>query len=107
VSGKWSIRFNDNKDKSMDLNLWVSGGTVMGYGTLTEAGAKNSVTAVGSVNPRELTLIAKSAAPNQANKEGGEYDLDLFVVNCAHSGTYVLKSGKLPLHNGNVTAVKQ
>jgi hypothetical protein len=41
VSGKWSIEFNHSKDSSIDLNLWSSGGTIiMGYGTLTEAGAK-------------------------------------------------------------------
>ncbi len=41
VSGKWSIQFNDGTDRSLDLNLWPSGGTrIMGYGTLTEKGAK-------------------------------------------------------------------
>jgi len=42
VSGKWSMKFDDLADRSLDLNLWVSGGTIiMGYGTLTGEGEKN------------------------------------------------------------------
>jgi peptidoglycan/xylan/chitin deacetylase (PgdA/CDA1 family) len=100
VSGKWSIKFNGSPHTSMDLNLWASDRTVMGYGTLTEAGVKNSVMARGSVNAQKLTLIVK------ANEKDEECDLDLFVVNGAQSGTYVLKSGKLS-YKGNVTAIKQ
>jgi peptidoglycan/xylan/chitin deacetylase (PgdA/CDA1 family) len=100
VSGKWSIKFNGSPHTSMDLNLWVSGTTVMGYGTLTETGEKNSVTARGSVNAQKLTLMVMS------NQKDEECDLDLFVVNCTQSGTYVLKSGKLS-YKGKVTAVKQ
>jgi hypothetical protein len=108
VSGKWSIKFNDGTDRSLDLNLWSSSGTrIMGYGTLTEEGAKNSVTASGSVTAQELTLTAKSAAPEYANQKYDEYDLDLFMVNNTLSGTYVLKSGGQSLGNGNATAVKQ
>jgi hypothetical protein len=88
VSGKWSIKFNDGTDRSLDLNLWPSGGTrIMGYGTLTEEGAKNSVTASGSVTGQELTLIAKSATPEYANQKYDEYDLDLLMVNNTLSGT--------------------
>ena len=36
VSGKWSIKFNDSTDRSLDLNLWPSSGNrIMGYGTMT------------------------------------------------------------------------
>jgi hypothetical protein len=108
VSGKWSIKFNDGTDRSLDLNLWSSSGTrIMGYGTLTKEGEKNSVTASGSVIAQELTLIAKSATPEYANQKYDEYDLDLFMVNNTLSGTYILKSGGQFLGNGNATAVKQ
>lgn len=108
VSGKWSIKFSDSTDRSLDLNLWPSGGNrIMGYGTLTEEGARNSVTASGSVTTEELSLIAKSAAPEHAIQKYDEYDLDLFMVNDTLSGTYVLKSGGQSLGKGNATAVKQ
>ena len=108
VSGKWSIEFNDSPDRSLDLNLWSSGGTgIMGYGTLTEDGAKNSVTASGSVGTQELVLIANSAAPEYSNQKDKEYDLDLFMVNNTLSGTYELKSGGQSLEKGNATAVQQ
>jgi hypothetical protein len=107
VSGKWSIKFSDGTDRSLDLNLWSSGGNrIMGYGTLTEEGAKNSVTASGSVTTQELSLIAKSAVPEHANQKYDEYDLNLFMVNDTLSGTYVLKSGGQSLGKGNATAVK-
>lgn len=108
VSGKWSIKFNDGTDKSLDLNLWPSGGNrIMGYGTLTEGDAKHSVTASGSSTARELKLIAKSATPEYANQKYDEYDLDLLMVNNTLSGTYVLMSGGQSLGRGNATAVKQ
>lgn len=108
VSGKWSIKFSDSTDRSLDLNLWPSGGNrVMGYGTLTEGGAGNSVTASGSVTTEELSLIAKSAAPEHASQKYDEYDLNLFMVNDTLSGTYVLKSGGQSLGKGNATAVRQ
>ena len=70
VTGKWSIKLNNGTDRSLDLNLWSSGGTgIMGYGTLNEEGAKNSATVSGSVGPQELILIAKSAAPDYTNQK--------------------------------------
>lgn len=108
VSGKWSIRFDNGTDRSLDLNLWSSGGNrIMGYGTLTEEGAKNSVAVSGSATMTELTLIAKSAAPEYANQKYDEYDLDLFMVNNTLSGSYVLKSGGKSLAKGNATALNQ
>ena len=108
VSGKWSIKFNDGTDRSLDLNLWPSGGNrIMGYGTLTENGAKNSVTASGSLTAKEITLTAKSATPEYANQKYDVYDLDLFMINNTLSGTYVLSSGGQSLGKGNATAVKQ
>ncbi len=108
VSGKWSIQFNDGTERSLDLNLWSSGGTrIMGYGSVTENGAKNSVTASGSVGAQELTLIAKSATSEYINQNYDEYDLDLLMMNNTLSGTYVLKSGGHSLGKGNATAVKQ
>lgn len=108
VSGKWSMKFNDRTDRSLDLNLWSSSGTtIMGYGTLTEEGAKNSVTVSGSITESELTLIAKSAAPNSVNEKNKEYDLDLLMINNTLSGTYVLKLGGQFSDKGNATAVKE
>jgi hypothetical protein len=107
VSGKWSIRFDDRTDVVLDLTLWSSGGSkIMGYGTLTEKGAKNSMTASGSFAAPELKLTAKSAAPEFANQKFDEYYLDLFMANNTLSGTYVLESGGQSQGNGNVTAVK-
>ena len=107
VSGRWSIKFNDGSDGSLDLNLWSSGRTgIMGYGVLTAEGTKNSVTVSGSVTAQELTLIAKSATPEYVNQKYNEYDIDLFMVNNTLSGTYILKSGGQFLGKGNATAVR-
>jgi hypothetical protein len=107
VSGKWSIRFDDRTDVVLDLTLWSSGGSkIMGYGTLTEKGAMDSMTAIGSFAAQELKLTAKSAAPEFANQKFDEYYLDLFMANNTLSGTYVLESGGQSLGNGNVTAVR-
>lgn len=109
VSGKWSIEFDDETGRSLDLTLWSSAGAarIMGFGTLTEKGTENSVTATGSVTEQELRLIAKLATPKQANMKYDECDLDLFTVNDTLSGTYVLRSGGQFLSEGNATAVKQ
>jgi hypothetical protein len=107
VSGKWSLKFDDRPDASLDLTLWSSGGNkIMGYGMLTEEGAKNSMTASGSITAQELTLTAKSAEPEFANQKFDEYYLDMFMVNNTLSGTYSVESGGQPSGNGNVTAAK-
>jgi len=107
VSGRWSIKFDEGRGGSLNLNLWSSSGNrIMGYGTLTEGGAQFSVTASGSVMGQELTLSTKSATPEYTNQKTDEYDLDLFMANNTLSGTYVLRSGGQSLDGGNATAVK-
>jgi hypothetical protein len=104
VSGKWSIKLDGSTDSSLDLNLWSSSGAkILGFGTLTKGSTSNSVTTMGSVDVRELTLTVKSAIPDYDR----EYDLHLFMVNNTLSGTYVLKSGGVYLDKGNATAIKQ
>jgi hypothetical protein len=108
VSGKWSIKFDKRTDRSLDLNLWVSGKNgILGYGTLTEVGAKYSVTASGTITGQELTLSTKSSTPEYATKKFNEYDLDLFMENNTLSGTYVLSSDGQSLGEGNATGIKQ
>ena len=108
VSGKWSIRFDDGRDRSLVLNLWSSSKTrIMGYGTLTEKGALNSVTASGSISAEEITLTIKSGASEYANQKSDEYYLDLFMVNDTMSGTYVQKSNGQSSELGNITAIRQ
>jgi hypothetical protein len=109
VSGKWSIKFDDGTERSLDLTLWSSAGAtrVMGFGILTEKGTENSVTASGSVAEQELKLTAKLATPERANLKYDEFNLDLFMANDTLSGTYVLRSGGQFLGEGSATAVKQ
>jgi hypothetical protein len=108
MSGKWSIKFNDGTDRSLILNLWSSGKTrMMGYGTLTDQGVIESVTASGSVFAEELVLTVKSGAPEYANSKSDEYNLDLFMANNTMSGTYILEASDQSLSTGNVTAVRQ
>jgi hypothetical protein len=109
VSGKWSIKFDDAPDRSLDLNLWSPTGTtkIMGFGTLMEKGTGNSVTAVGSVTAQELRVTVKSATSEYINQKYDECDLDLFLVNNTLSGMYFLKSGGQLFAEGNATAVKQ
>ena len=107
VSGKWSIRFDDRTDVVLDLTLWSSGGSkIMGYGTLTEKGAKNSMTASGSFAAPELKLTAKSAAHELKDQKFNEYYLDMLMENNTMSGTYVLELSGQSQGNGNVTAVR-
>ena len=95
VSGRWSIKLDEGRGRSLDLNLWSSSGNrIMGYGTLNEGSAQHSVTASGSVIGQELVLSTKSATPEYNSQETDEYDLDLFMVNNTLSGTYVLRSGE-------------
>jgi hypothetical protein len=109
VSGKWSIKFDNGTDRSLDLTLWSSAENtrIMGFGTLIEEGKENSVTAAGSVTAQGLKLTAKLATPEYSNLNYDECNLDLFTVNDSLSGTYVLRSGGQFLSEGNATAVKQ
>jgi hypothetical protein len=107
VSGKWSIKFDDRRDVSLDLTLWSSGGDkIMGYGTMMDGGAKNSVTAIGSFTDPDLTLAVKSAASEYVSQRYDECGLYLSLVNKTLSGTYVLKSGEQTSSEGNATAIK-
>jgi hypothetical protein len=108
VSGKWSVKFDDGTGRSLDLTLWSSAGAarIMGFGTLTEDGTENSVTASGSVTEQKLRLTAKLATPEDADLEYDECNLDLFMINDTLSGTYILRSGGQFLGEGNATAVK-
>ena len=108
VSGKWSIKFDDEADRTLSLNLWLSSKTrIMGYGTLTEHGTTSSVTASGSTTADELKLTVKSSAPEYNNHKNDEYDLDLFRLNDTMSGTYMLRSNDQSMSMGNITALRQ
>jgi hypothetical protein len=112
VSGKWSIKLDDRPDRLLDLTLWLSGrAKIMGYGTLTKAGAVNSVTASGSFAEGELILAVKSAESDYASQKYDEYDLDLFAVNNTAnntmSGTYILNSGGEFLGEGSAAAIRR
>jgi hypothetical protein len=109
VSGKWSVKFDDGDDRSLDLNLWSSAGAtrIMGFGTLTDDGTQNSVTAAGSVAKQEISLTTKLATPEYASLKYDECDLDLFMANDTLSGTYVLRSAGQFIGRGNASAVRQ
>jgi hypothetical protein len=109
IAGKWSIRFDGESGRSMDLNLWPSMGTVgvMGFGTLTEDGVGNSVTASGSVTEEKVKLTTRLTTPGTSGREYYECDLNLFKTEGHLSGTYILKSSGRTLSVGNATAVKQ
>ncbi len=108
VNGKWSIKLDDRTNGSLDLNLWSSSGNrIMGYGTFSEASARNYVTASGSAGEKDLKLTVKLATSDLANLKNKECDLDLFMTNDTLSGTYVMMSGGQFLSRGNATAVKQ
>ncbi len=109
ASGKWSIKFDDGAGRSLGLTLWSSTGAtrIMGFGTLTENGIANPVTASGSVTEQELRLTAKLATPEYTNLNYDECDLNLFTVNDTLSGTYILRSGGQFIGEGNATAAKQ
>lgn len=108
VSGKWLIKFDNRPDGLLDLTLWSSGASkIMGYGTLKKGGAKNSVTASGSLLDEELILTVKSAESEYASQRYDEYDLDLFLANNTMSGTYILRAGGEFIGDGNATASKR
>jgi hypothetical protein len=108
LNGKWSMKFNNGTDISLDLILLSSGGTkVMGFGDLMEQSTKNPVTASGSLAAKELSLTIKSATSKYINEKYDECDLDLLIINDTLSGTYALKSGGQSLSQGEVRGAKQ
>lgn len=108
VSGKWSIKFDNRPDSSLDLTLWSSGAKkIMGYGTAKKGGSGNSVTVSGSLVEVEVILTVKSAESEYASQKYDEYNLDLFMLNNTMSGTYVLSAGGEFIGDGNVTASKR
>ena len=108
VSGKWSVKFDNRTDSSLDLSLWSSAGNkIMGYGILTKEGEENSVTASGSFVDMQLALAVKSAQPEYAGQKYDEYDLNLYMENDTLSGTYVQRSGGEFSGDGNARAVKR
>lgn len=111
LSGKWSIKFEDRPDRSLDLTLWSSGKTkIMGYGTLAKGSTGNSVTASGSIAGEELILAVQSAESESSGQNSDRYDLSLFLgnntSNSTMSGTYILSVGGEFVSDGNATASK-
>lgn len=108
VSGKWAIRFEELKDRSLDLTLWSSGkDNIMGFGTLTKSGGEVSMTARGSLRDNELVMVVKSAQYELGSPNYSQYDLDMLVENSTLSGTYTLSSGTETTAIGNATATKR
>jgi hypothetical protein len=108
VSGKLSVELDGGKGRSLELSLWSSADVsrIMGFGTLTDEGKENSVTASGSVTADELLLTTKLAMPENAGLEYDECDLDLFLASDRFSGTYFLRSSGQLTGRGNATALK-
>ena len=108
IGGKWTIRFEDLRDRSLDLTLWSSGkDKIMGYGTLTKNGAEISMTASGSLRENELAMVVKSGQAELGSADYSQYDLDMLVQNSTLTGTYTLSSGTGASINGNATAIKR
>jgi hypothetical protein len=108
VSGKWSVGFDDLRDRSLDLTLWSSGTSkIMGFGTLTKDGIGISMSASGSFAEKKLVLAVKSAQVEYGSQNYEQYDLDMFMVDNTLSGTFILRSGSGPLVSGNATAIKR
>jgi hypothetical protein len=108
VSGKWIIKFEELRDRSLDLTLWSSGkDKIMGFGTQTIDGAETSMTASGSLAGEELVLVVKSAQVELGSPNYNQYDLDMFAANSTISGTYILSSGTETSVSGNATAIRR
>lgn len=107
IAGKWKIKFEEMKGTSLDLTLWsMSGGQVMGFGTLKTSGADTSMTASGSFSNEELVLAVKSAQAGLGSEDYKQCDLDLYAANETLIGTYILSLGADPSFSGNATATK-
>jgi hypothetical protein len=109
LSGKWSIKFANLPDRSLDLTLWSSGRTkIMGYGTLAKGSISNSVTVSGSIAGEELMLAVQSADSEYSGQQNSDkYDLSLFQANNTMSGTYILSVEGEFMGEGNATAIKR
>ena len=108
INGKWTMRFSNLMDRSIDMTLWSSGkDKIMGFATMTKAGSDVSMTASGSKSGKELTMVIKSAQVELASPDYSQYDLDLVVENSTLSGTYILSTGTGDSLSGNVTAIKR
>jgi hypothetical protein len=109
LSGKWSIKFDNLPDRSLDLTLWSSGKTkIMGYGTLAKGSTSNSVTVSGSIAGEELIFAVQSADSEYSGHQNSDkYDLSLFQTNNTMSGTYILSVEGEFMSDGNATAIKR
>lgn len=108
VSGKWSVRFNESSNRTLDLILFqsTSPDRIMGSGTLVEESSKIPLIASGSVTEKELSLTAKTVISEYGNKIDRQFDLKLLIMNNTLSGTYLIKSSGKVLGKGNATAAR-
>ena len=109
LSGKWSIKFVNLPDRSLDLTLWSSGrDKIMGYGTLAKGSTSNSVTVSGSIAGEELMLSVQSADSEYSGQQNSDkYDISLFQANNTMSGTYILSVGGEFMGEGKATGIKR
>ncbi|OPX78093.1 MAG: hypothetical protein A4E45_01545 [Methanosaeta sp. PtaB.Bin039] len=56
VSGSWALQMTGPSTRSLDLELYQSGGTVFGHGSLKTGEVVDPVSAVGEVSGEVLTL---------------------------------------------------
>jgi len=108
ISGKWTVRFQEMRDRALDLTLWSAGREkVMGFGALTKGSTTVSMSASGSFAGEELLLAVKSAQPEYEGAKSEQYDLDLLLENDTLSGSYILRAGGQISSSGNATASRR
>lgn len=106
VSGKWSVRFEELRDRSLDLTLWKSGREmIMGYGTLISGGDETAMTATGSLDGQDLSLSVRSADVELGGQSYSQYDFIMRAENGTLQGSYMLTEGELQAGSGNATGM--
>jgi hypothetical protein len=106
LSGKWSVRFEGNAEKSMDMILIQTNEDIIGSGTLNEEGNKLQILAKGSLDHQKIMLDVKTVVGDFVNKIDKRYKLSLSLNNRTLSGTNEEYLGDISVNKGNVTVTR-
>jgi hypothetical protein len=104
VSGKWTVRLENEGATINPLTLIQTGEKVMGMGTLNEQNAKLQVSAKGYVSSDAMNLDIWTIVSEYGNKIDKRIELELVQVDRVLSGSYEIYSDEELIGKGNATA---
>lgn len=104
VEGKWSIRLDPDEATINPVSLIQTDKSIMGMGTMNDAGSKLQVNVKGSVDGDAVSLEIWTVISEYGNRIDKSIDLQLSGTEQALSGEYTMYSGEELIGRGNATA---